>query len=1013
MPDLGAPDRIGPDRIGPDRIGPDTGGGDLAGEELADGDPFGTAALRTALLATWSDSPTRFREDANAEEDLVLGGYAETWFVELAQNAADAARAAGVPGRMRLGVHDGELRVANTGAPLDAAGVTALASLRASAKRDDPGAAGRFGVGFAAVLPISDAPRLVTGPGTGVRFSAAATAAAVCALPGPAAELTRRGGHVPVLRLVWPCEPDESGPPPGHATEVRLPVRPGLDPAELLERARAAAPDLLLALPDLAEVVVAAPDGEPTVVRRTEVDGITTVGERHYRVIRAAVATDPGAAVEERHRRERGVCWALPVDVRGDPAPLGPDSGEVLHAPTAAVERLGLPARLIADLPLDPDRRRVRTGPVADAVLAAAAAAFLDLVRAVAPERRLDLVPAPGFPLSELDGRLRAAVVAALAEGAWLPGAAREAEDLVPRRAEWLDVPGAPDLPALLAAADPAFARLAAVEPRHAAALGELGVRRIGAAGLVERLHGVDRDPGWWRSLYAALEPAVETVPGLTEELRALPVPLLDGRLVAGPPGVLLPGTGSDTVPDTGTRAVAELALPGLHVADPGAVHPLLERLGATATDPAALLDDPALREAVERSLDDAEAGLDTAPLAEAVLGLLAVTAAPGFGALALPDADGRPSRADELMLPDAAVRKLFDPEAPVGVIDPTWTARIPREALVAAGVLDGFAVVVDEDPAGPDHDLHDEDLWWDEGAGPTRLAGVRDLDLVADDAWSAALALLAARPETRAAVLEPGGYTGWWLARHALLGGYEPGHWRLPDAERLAGLYDPVPVGLDERLLAAIGVRAELAVGSTEEAADLLERLADPARTVDAALAADAHAVLAAAVAEGVVEVDDLDLPDRVRSLAGTVVSVDDAVVLDAPWTAAVLPARDVVVGGEPHALADILDLPLASDVVAAEVVGTGRPVRWSALPEVVVACRTAGLPVPAGELWVHEALEVDLTRPEAGRRSVPTWVDTAGRVHAADPARALLALSRRTGDDGDHPGLVLGRSM
>ncbi|MEU7818515.1 hypothetical protein AB0B41_39855, partial [Pseudonocardia sp. NPDC049154] len=142
-------------------------------------DPFGTAALRAALLATWSDSPTRFREDANAEEDLVLGGYAETWFVELAQNAADAARAAGVPGRLSLTAVAGELRVANTGAPLDADGVAALASLRASAKRDDPGAAGRFGVGFAAVLPVSDAPRLVTAPGTGVRFSAADTAAAV------------------------------------------------------------------------------------------------------------------------------------------------------------------------------------------------------------------------------------------------------------------------------------------------------------------------------------------------------------------------------------------------------------------------------------------------------------------------------------------------------------------------------------------------------------------------------------------------------------------------------------------------------------------------------------------------------------------------------------------------------------------------------------------------------------------------------------------------------------------
>ena len=62
-------------------------------------DPFGTAALRAAVLDAWAASPTRFREDANAEEDLRLGGYADTWFVELAQNAADAA---GVAGRLRI-----------------------------------------------------------------------------------------------------------------------------------------------------------------------------------------------------------------------------------------------------------------------------------------------------------------------------------------------------------------------------------------------------------------------------------------------------------------------------------------------------------------------------------------------------------------------------------------------------------------------------------------------------------------------------------------------------------------------------------------------------------------------------------------------------------------------------------------------------------------------------------------------------------------------------------------------
>ncbi|GAA1868053.1 hypothetical protein GCM10009836_55640 [Pseudonocardia ailaonensis] len=1037
----------------------------------------------------------------------------------------------------------GEIRVANTGAPLDAGGVAALASLRASAKRDDPGSAGRFGVGFAAVLAVSDEPRLVVGPGAGVRFSAADTAAAVRELPGPAAEVARREGQVPVLRLVWPVAADEPGPPEGFATEVRLPLRPGVDVAALVAQARMAGPDLLLGLSGLAAIEI---DGER--IERTDVGGMTTVGGARYRVVRASVTTEAGAAVEDRHRRERALCWALPLDGEGTPASLGPSSGEVLHAPTAGAERLGLPARLIADLPLDPDRRRVRPGPVLDAVVSAAAAAYVDLVLAVPVESRLDLVPATGFPLSELDGWLRGAIIEALALAPWLPpalppsagvptvaprgtgqdrggsdprgpglreqavdgpgpggpgdaglaepgvgpagsapasellspfdGAAARASAvsappvesaggptlLVPRRAEWLDLAGAPGLPALLAAADPAFARLADVDPRRAAVLGELGMTRVGAVEMVERLFGIEAGPRWWRTLYAALEPALESGPGLAEELRALPVPLVDGRLAAGPPSVLVGEL------DDAAREVAALGLPGLHVADPEAVHPLLARLSAGEADHATLLDHPALREAVDRSLDDADAGLDTTPLAEAVLGLLPGT--PGFGALALPDDEGLPSRADELMLPDAAIRPLLDPEAPIGILDAGWAGRFPREALVAAGVLDGFAVVVDEEPAGPEHALHDEDLWWDSGPEPTRVAGVRDLDLVDDDAWPAALALLASEPETRAAILDPGGYTGWWLSRNALLGGEEPAHWRRPEATHLAGLYDPAPVGpadpgtvasataapdpaalpparsdlagsdltdsdptgsgptgaepgpdsrgatprlagpgrrervfrptqsadsrgvgVDSAVLAAIGVRGALRVGSTGEAADLLGRLGDPGREVSAALAAEAHEVLAGAVAAGVVDVGELAVPALVRSLAGTVVDVDRAVVLDVAWALAVLPAAEIVVGGEPGALAAILDLPLASEVVAGEVVGEGEPVAWAALPEVVVACRTAGLPLPFGEVWLHELLEVDLTRPEKARTAVPTWVDAAGRVHADDPVRALLA--------------------
>src|SRR3954447_23357615 len=83
----------------------------------APADPFGTARIRRRVLAAWSADPARFREDANAEEGLVRGGYRDRLLVELAQNAADAAVRAGVPGRLRLRLPGGGRRAGHTRPP--------------------------------------------------------------------------------------------------------------------------------------------------------------------------------------------------------------------------------------------------------------------------------------------------------------------------------------------------------------------------------------------------------------------------------------------------------------------------------------------------------------------------------------------------------------------------------------------------------------------------------------------------------------------------------------------------------------------------------------------------------------------------------------------------------------------------------------------------------------------------------------------------------------------------------
>lgn len=949
-------------------------------------DPFGTAALRSAVLQAWDASPTRFREDANAEGDLRLGGYRDRVFVELVQNAADAAAEAGKPGSVWVRLVDGELRVANTGAPLTAAGVESLASLRASAKREGA-SVGRFGVGFSAVLSVSEAPSIVSSTG-GVHFSASGTRAEASGRTGPADELARREGDVPVLRLVWPTD---GQPPEGYDSEVRLPLRPEVDAAELLTACAEQAGDLLLALPSVVEIRV-----DDRVWRTEDLGGDVLAvhgpdGTRRWLVHRAAgklpESTVSGLAVEEQRHSQWWVCWAVQLDEDGTPIDA---SGDVLHAPTPTDERVSLPARLLAGVPLEPDRRRVANSRASETVLVFAAECYPELVSKVDSEYRASLVPVPDFPLSDVDEKLRQVVTDRLRVSAWLPSATGRA--VAPHAARVLDFPSA-ELVELLADLVPGLVIAELSEARFRQRLAALEVTRLGTAEIVETVTGVQRPASWWYRLYAAVAPIEESDPRARDDLAALPVPLADGRTVTGPRDVLLGADGDDP-----GALLSTLDISGLRIVAAGANHPLLEKLGAHRAGPGELLDAPPLAEAVRRSVADARAGSDTGPLVEAVLRLASGVASHDWlGALALPDFEGEHRRADESMLPDAALRAVLDTEfiggdGPLSVLDAEFAARWPRDLLTSIGVLDGFAVHVEEDPVEAPKEFADGEQWWHEQETceqwpPSRISGVRDLDLVAAQAWPAALRLLVSDPDTLRVLREPGGHASWWIARFATLAGHPPRFWRLQEADELAGLYDPVPdVGLDLEPLRLAGVRQKLRVADTDDAADLLARLAERERTVRAGTAVRAHRALADAVACDVVETEDLEPPRAVRSLSGAVVDAHRAVVLDEPWLLGVLEAPLVVAGGSPdqldaEALAELLDLPLASEDPPARVPDGGTIQQWSDTARVSAACELLGVPVPPGTVAVHETLTV---RVADGERRVHWWVDTDGAVHA-----------------------------
>ncbi|MBC7639751.1 MAG: hypothetical protein H7231_08225, partial [Rhodoferax sp.] len=400
-------------------------------------DPFGTAGVRMRVLAGWVAAPVRLREDANAEVDLALGGYRDRLVVELAQNAADAAVRAGAPGRLRLTLHepvDGPavLVAANTGEPLSADGVASLATLRASAKAANSASIGRFGVGFAAVLAVTDEPAVLSRSG-GVRFSRADTVEAIAAqhAPGLSAEVRRRDGHVPVLRLPFEAE---GTAPEGFDTAVVLPLR---DPsaAAVVRRQLAEVDDaLLLALPALQSVEI-------------DVEGhrrvLEDAGSRWHVLRRSGTWTDEERTrlladrpTEERRQPGWQALWALP---RNASVPIPPFP----HPPTTTDEPLSLPALLMAAFALDPTRRHVAAGALTDRLVTEAAHAYADLLveRAEAGDDVLGLVPV-GLAGGALDGALRAAVLARLPATPLLRLVEDADERVRPRDAVALDVGG-------------------------------------------------------------------------------------------------------------------------------------------------------------------------------------------------------------------------------------------------------------------------------------------------------------------------------------------------------------------------------------------------------------------------------------------------------------------------------------------------------------------------------------------------------------------------------------------
>ncbi|ACQ79111.1 conserved hypothetical protein [Beutenbergia cavernae DSM 12333] len=987
-------------------------------------DPFRTAELRAAALTAWTASPRRLREDANLEDDVARGQYADRVVVELLQNAADAAARARTAGAVLLELtHDDDgthLRASNTGAPLTPDGVAALASMRTS----DKGLAdevGRFGVGFAAVRAVADAVVVASCDGA-VRFDveAARDLLTTQGRPGPAAGghddtssggalvgvLDERGQHVPALRLPFA---DATSPAPGYTTTVDLLLRGPDEVGDVVRQLDELDDALLLALPRLASVTVRTPDGERRLADVADRWWTRTVTGTHPLEL---LATRPA---EERSRRGWSVTWAVPRDA-GERAVVVPT---VIHAPTPTENRCTLPALLIASFPVEPSRRRLASGPLADAVAHHAGDAYAAFVADAVSrgESPFDFVPA-GLPSDEVDGALREAAVAALARTPVLAAVTSDegapVEPVAPRDAVALTGPAGDD-PALLRVLSRAVGALVPLDGRHGASARALGVTVRDLAGVLDDLRP-SGDPTWWRELADVVEPYAPDA-AVGESLATLPVPLVGGGFAHGPRGLVVL---DDDAPAAAVDATSAFAPFGMRVVHPEAAHPLLVRLGAGSASAVGLLGHDAVRAALASLDADPEDDPATAQVQDAVLALADAALAagvdptrmpPGLGDLPLPTASGGHARAAELVLPSSRAEELFaGAEAVAARMLERWGAAV----LGAVGVRSGLRVAVVPDVLASDALIDGEDddgapEGWAEYLGHVAdhlgveaflgdLTIVEDLEEVADDAWGLALADLASTPALRGALVHEvrgagsaraPSYASWWLRDRLGAPFAVPGARVafLPDGPAVDDGADVV-AGLDPEVLRALGGVRTLDDLDAAGWDGCLDALPDAGTQVPLDSAVVLWRALAGAAARGI----RLPIPpERVVLLDG-----GRAVVADA--TSAVV--ADEMTGqlgphvpaarGYAEAVAQLLDVEVRP--APAAVVDGAR----EDLPGVLDGVAAVLLDEPGGT-WVRaETLAV-------GRVAVRWWVDD-GDLLARDEASLARALAYAGGEYAWH---------
>ena len=345
-------------------------------------------------LESYRSQPNNLREDANTEEDTARGGYANRQLFELVQNSADA-----------LSKSDGDhiwvrltpeyLYCADNGLPIDQDGVRALLFSHLSPKRGTD-EIGRFGLGFKAVLGVTDTPEFFSQSGS-FRFDRERSAELLSPI---VPDLDR----YPVLRLAEPFDPDpefEADPDLREmsywATNiVRLPLKPAAYQSLAKQIAEFPAEFLLfvehvgrLVLQtdemESARVVALDRDGDERVLDDAGTKSAWLVEKRLHQLSSDAKADSRALDNAD----EIPIMWAAPLNRLNDPGKFW------AFFPTLTQSLLS--GILNAPWKTNEDRQNLLTGPYNDELIDAAASMVADVLPLLAtdddPARHLDALP--------------------------------------------------------------------------------------------------------------------------------------------------------------------------------------------------------------------------------------------------------------------------------------------------------------------------------------------------------------------------------------------------------------------------------------------------------------------------------------------------------------------------------------------------------------------------------------------------------------------------------------------